>query len=156
MDKFEHEKHNRRERVYKYPRINLWAQSTKKSDAAEKKGKRDAFELRCLGLYRDFFRNPRNHEYVGEALNSKKFSDVSLDLKEELKIGSKVFGLIEHGSDRYKAFMTPRELLFWDESNRHMYEKYLAEKESVKVDNEMRRNEDMLRALRSSRFESNS
>jgi hypothetical protein len=119
-------------------------------------GSREALELRGLGLYRDFFRNPCNHEYVGEALNSKKFSDVSLDLKEELKIGSKVFRLIEHGSDRYKAFMTPRELLFWDESNRDMYEKYLAEKESAKVENEIRRNEDMLRALRSSRFESNS
>jgi hypothetical protein len=156
MDKFEHEKHNRRERVYKYPRINLWDQSSRKSEVTEKNAKRDALELRCLSLYRDFFRNPRNHEYVGESFKSKKFSDLSLELKEELKIGSKAFGSIEHGSDRYKAFMTPRELLFWDESNRDMYEKYLAEKESVKVENEIRRNEDMLRALRSSRFESNS
>jgi hypothetical protein len=156
MDKFEHEKHNRRERVYKYPRINLWDHSSRKSDAAEKKAKRDALELRCLSLYRDFFRNPRNHEYVGESLKSKKFSELSLELKEELKIGSKVFGLIAHGSDRYKAFMTPRELLFWDESNQEMYEKYLDEKESVKEENEIRKNEDMLRALRSSRFKSNS
>jgi hypothetical protein len=156
MDKFEHEKHNRRERVYKYPRISLWDHSSRKSDAAEKKAKRDALELRCLSSYRDFFRNPRNHEYVGESLKSKKFSELSLELKEELKIGSKVFGLIAHGSDRYKAFMTPRELLFWDESNQEMYEKYLDEKESVKEENEIRKNEDMLRALRSSRFKSNS
>jgi len=156
MDKFEHEKHNRRERVYKYPRINLWDQSSRKSEAAEKKAQRDAFDLRCLTSYRDFFRNPRNHEHVGESLKSKKFSDLSLEFMEELKIGSKVFGLIEYGSERYKEYMTPRELLFWDESNSDMCKKYRAEIESLKIENEIRRNEDMLRALRRSRFEPNS
>ena len=156
MDKFEHEKHNRRERVYKYPRINLWDQSSRKSEAAEKKAQRDAFDLRCLTSYRDFFMNPRNHEYVGESLKSKKFSDLSLEFMEELKIGSKVFGLIEYGSERYKEYMTPRELLFWDESNSDMCKKYRAEIESLKIENEIRRNEDMLRALRRSRFEPNS
>ena len=156
MDKFEHEKHNRRERVFKYPRINLWGQSSKRSDALRKTSEKDALELRCLGLYRDFFRNPRNHEFVGEALNSKKFSKFSLELNEELKMGSKFFKLIEYGSDRYKEFMTPRELLFWDESNSYMHKKYRAEIESLKVETEIQKNEDMLRALRTSRFESNS
>ena len=156
MDKFEHEKHNRRERVFKYPRINLWDQSPTNSAALRKKSIREALELRCLGLYRDFFRNPCNHEYVREAFNSKKFSVFSLELMEELKIGSKVFGLIEYGSERYKEYMTPRELLFWDESNSDMYKKYRAEIESLKIENEIRRNEDMLRALRRNRFEPNS
>jgi hypothetical protein len=77
-------------------------------------------------------------------------------LNEELKMGSKFFKLIEYGSDRYKEFMTPRELLFWDESNSDMHKKYRGEIESLKVESEAQRNEDMLRALRSSRFESNS
>lgn len=156
MDKFEHEKHNRRERVYKYPRINLWERSSKDSDALRIRSRQEALELRCLMLYRDFFRNPRNHEYVGEAFNSKKFSDFSLEFKEELKLGAKVFGLIEIGSEKYKAYMTPRELLFWDESNSDMYKKYRNEIESVKEEIQARKNEDMLRALRSTRFESNS
>ena len=154
MDKFEHEKHNRRERVYKYPRINLWARSVENSAKQRKHSERDALELRCLSLYRDFFRNPRNHEYVGETFNSKKFSDIGLDLKEDLKKGSQAFRLIEYGSKRYREFMTPRELLFWDESNKVMYEKYRAAKESLKEINEIQKNQDMLNALRRNRFES--
>ena len=154
MDKFEHEKHNRRERVYKYPRINLWARSVENSAKQRKQSERDALELRCLSLYRDFFRNPRNHEYVGETFNSKKFSDIALDLKEDLKKGSQAFRLIEYGSKRYREFMTPRELLFWDESNKVMYEKYRAAKESLKEINEIQKNQDMLNALRRNRFES--
>ena len=156
MDKFEHEKHNRRERVYKYPRINLWDQSSKRSAARKKQTERDALELRCLALYRDFFRNPRNHEYVGQAFNSKKFLELSLELKEDLKIGSKAFGLIQYGSERYKEFMTPRELLFWDESNSVMYKKYRAEIDSLGEESELRRNEEMLRSLRQIRFNSGS
>ena len=154
MDKFEHEKHNRRERVYKYPRINLWANSVENLAKARKRSERDALELRCLSLYRDFFRNPRNHEYVGETFNSKKFSDIGLDLKEDLIKGSKAFSLIEYGSERYKEFMTPREMLFWDDSNGVMNEKYGADIESLKESNLLQRNQDMLNALRRNKFES--
>ena len=152
MDKFEHEKHNRRERVYKYPRINLWANSVENSAKGLKRSERDALELRCLLLYRDFFRNPRNHEYVGETFNSKKFSDIALDLKEDLIKGSKAFRLIEYGSERYKEFMTPREMLFWDDSNKVIYEKYGAAVESLKEINVIQRNQDMLNALRRNQF----
>ena len=154
MDKFEHEKHNRRERVYKYPRINLWANSVENLAKARKRRERDALELRCLSLYRDFFRNPRNHEYVGETFNSKKFSDIGLDLKEDLVKGFKAFRLIEYGSERYKQFMTPREMLFWDDSNGVMNEKYGADIESLKESNLLQRNQDMLNALRRNKFES--
>ena len=154
MDKFEHEKHNRRERVYKYPRINLWANSVENLAKARKRSERDALELRCLSLYRDFFRNPRNHEYVGETFNSKKFSDIGLDLKEDLVKGFKAFRLIEYGSERYKQFMTPREMLFWDDSNGVMNEKYGADIESLKESNLLQRNQDMLNALRRNKFES--
>ena len=154
MDKFEHEKHNRRERVYKYPRINLWANSVENLAKARKRSERDALELRCLSLYRDFFRNPRNHEYVGETFNSKKFSDIGLDLKEDLVKGFKAFRLIEYGSERYKQFMTPREMLFWDDSNGVMNEKYRADIESLKESNLLQRNQDMLNALRRNKFES--
>ena len=153
MDKFEHEKHNRRERVYKFPRINLWAESAENTAKLNKQRERDALELRCLSLYRDFFRNPGNHEYVRERILSKRFSDLSLNLKEELKIGAKIFGLIAYGSERYKEFMTPRELLFWDESNRVTFEKYRAAIESLKETNRMQKNQDMLNALRRTRFE---
>jgi hypothetical protein len=91
---------------------------------------------------------------VGETFNSKKFSDIALDLKEDLKKGSQAFRLIEYGSKRYREFMTPRELLFWDESNKVMYEKYRAAKESLKEINEIQKNQDMLNALRRNRFES--
>lgn len=154
MDKFEHEKHNRRERVYKYPRINLWANSVENLAKARKQSERDALELRCLSLYRDFFRNPRNHEYVGETFNSKKFSDIGLDLKEDLVKGFKAFRLIEYGSERYKEFMTPREMLFWDDSNGVMNKKYRADIESLKESNLLQRNQDMLNALRRNKFES--
>ena len=154
MDKFEHEKHNRRERVYKYPRINLWANSVENLAKARKRSERDSLELRCLSLYRDFFRNPRNHEYVGETFNSKKFSDIGLDLKEDLVKGFKAFRLIEYGSERYKQFMTPREMLFWDDSNGVMNEKYGADIESLKESNLLQRNQDMLNALRRNKFES--
>ena len=153
MDKFEHEKHNRRERVYKYPRINLWAESGENSAKLRKQAERDALELRCLSLYRDFFRSPRNHEYVRESILSKRFSDLPLNLKEELKIGKKIFGLIAYGSERYKEFMTPRELLFWNESNRVTFEKYRADIESLKEIDRIQKNQDMLNALRRNRFE---
>ena len=154
MDKFEHEKHNRRERVYKYPRINLWMDSKKASSDLRKQSEKDALELKCLELYRDFFRNPRNHKYVGESLKSRIFMNFSPELQEQLKFGAKVFGKIEVGSGRYLEFMTPREFLFWDESNREMYEKYRAALKSLQKTDEIQRNQNMLDALRRTRFES--
>jgi hypothetical protein len=153
VDKFEHEKHNRRERVYKFPRINLWTESVANLAKLNKQRERDALELRCLSLYRDFFRNPRHHEYVGETILSKRFSDLPLNLNDDLKTGAKIFRLIEYGSERYKEFMTPREILFWDESNRVVFEKYRAAIESLKEVNRIQKNQDMLNALRRNGFE---
>ena len=60
MDKFEHEKHNRRERVYKYPRINLSPTKEERKRTAKREAQResDNEDSRCLILYRDFFRAP--------------------------------------------------------------------------------------------------
>jgi hypothetical protein len=156
VDKFEHEKHNRRERVYKFPRIKIWDQSSKDSDELRKKANKEALESRCLALYRDFFRNPRNREYVGESFNSKRFAELPINLMDDLKMGSKAFRSIEFGSNRYKEYMTPRELLFWDDSNNDMNRQYRSEIDSLKEQNDRQKNEDMLRALRRSRFEDNS
>lgn len=154
MDKFAHEKHNRRERVYKFPRINLWKDSSEIASALRKQGENQALEYKCLELYRDFFRNPKNHEYLQEPLKSRKFLKFSEEFLEQLKFGSKVFGRIEIGSTKYKEFMTPRELLFWDESNKIMYENYRAAIKSLEEINRIESNENMLNRLRRTRFES--
>ena len=154
MDKFEHEKHNRRERVYKYPRINLWIDSKQASSNLRKQSKKETQEYKCLEVYRDFFRNPRNHEYVSEPLKSRKFMKFGPELQEQLKIGAKVFGKIEVGSKKYMEFITPREFLYWDDSNREMYESYRAAIESLRKTDEIQKNQNILNALRRNRFES--
>jgi len=151
MDKFEHEKHNRRERVYKYPRINLWGDAS--SIQSQKEREKKANEFKCLEFYRDFFRNPSNREYIGKIYRARKFSNLPEDLRKELLIGLKAFNSIEYGSEMYKRFMTPMQLLFWDESNKEMYEKYRADIESIEEMNRAHKNQAMLNALRRKRFE---
>ena len=151
MDKFEREKHNRRERVYKYPRINLWGDAS--SIQSQKEREKEATEVKCLELYRDFFRNPSNHEYIEKIYRARKFSNLPEDLRKELLIGLKAFNSIEYGSEMYKRFMTPMQLLFWDESNKEMYEKYRADIESIEEMNRAHKNQAMLNALRRKRFE---
>jgi hypothetical protein len=155
MDKFEREKHNRRERVYKYPRINLWAETQVTKAKYRKDREREVLELRCLNLYRDFFRNPANSEYVSKPIRPKEFSDISAELFNELRIGSKVFDLIEYDSDRYKEFMTPRQLLFWGELNELNYQKYRADVEAIKEEEMKSKNRSMIEALKRRRFEEN-
>ena len=151
MDKFEREKHNRRERVYKYPRINLWGDAS--SIQSQKEREKEATEVKCLELYRDFFRNPSNHEYIEKIYRARKFSNLPEDLRKELLIGLKAFNSIEYGSEMYKRFMTPMQLLFWDQSNKEMYEKYRADIESIEEMNRAHKNQAMLNALRRKRFE---
>ena len=151
MDNFEREKHNRRERVYKYPRINLWGDAS--SIQSQKEREKEATEVKCLELYRDFFRNPSNHEYIKKIYRARKFSNLPEDLRKELLIGLKAFNSIEYGSEMYKRFMTPMQLLFWDESNKEMYEKYRADIESIEEMNRAHKNQAMLNALRRKRFE---
>ena len=154
MDKFEHEKHNRRERVYKYPRINLWSGSTDAAARLQKRREKEELEKKCLALYRDFFRNPKNERFVEFPLTSKKFDVLPEALLSQLKIGSKVFKKIEYGSAEYRNYMTPRELLFYDASNEEMYEKYLSDKELIREQEEIARRTAMIDALQRNRFQS--
>ena len=153
-DKFEHEKHNRRERVYKYPRINLWSGSIDAAARLQKRREKEELEKKCLALYRDFFRNPKNESFVEFPLSSKKFDVLPEALLSELKIGSKVFKKIDYGSAEYRNFMTPRELLFYDASNEEMYEKYRADIELIREQEEIARRTAMIDALQRNRFQS--
>lgn len=152
-DKFQHEKHNRRERVYKYPRINLWSGSIDAAARLQKRREKEELEKKCLALYRDFFRNPRNESFVEFPLRSKKFDELPESLLSQLKIGSKVFKTLQYESEKYREFMTPRELLFWDISNEEMYKKYRADIELLREQDEVAKNKAMIEALQRKRFQ---
>ena len=156
MDKFEHEKHNRRERVYKFPKINL---SLTDKQAEQKELDRialrdaDISQLRCLALYRDFFRNPQNYRYVQEYGKRRKLQNLPAAHEEELLKGQKEFSKLKPNSATYREYMTPLDFYFSDELNKINYENYQAGVEAIKEEEAKAQNLSMLEALKRHRFE---
>jgi hypothetical protein len=155
MDKFEHEKHNRRERVYKFPKTNLYL--TEKQ-AEQKERERiaqrdiDISQRRCLALYRDFFRNPRNYKYVEEYGSKRRLQNLPAAYEEDLLKGQKEFSKLEVNSAKYHEYMTPLDFYWGDESNKINYENYYAGVAAVREEEVKAQNLSMLEALKRHRF----
>jgi hypothetical protein len=156
MDKFAHEKHNRRERVYKFPKPNIFLTSQKTERDRIAQHDAEITHLRHLSLYRDFFRNPRNYKHVEEYGNRRKLLNLPADYEEGLLAGRKVFSKLEINSEKYRYYMTPLDLYFWDESNKINYENYRAGVKAVKEEEIKAKNESMLETLKRNRFEPDS
>ena len=155
MDKFEHEKHNRRERVYKYPRINLSPTKEERKRTAKREAQResDNEDSRCLILYRDFFRDPNNNHHLENFRTRRNLLDLPIALEDDLRRGWKVFSKFTSNSEKYKEFMTPLDLWFWDPSNSEMIAKYRTELEKIAEEKIVQKNQDDLKRLRRTRFE---
>jgi hypothetical protein len=155
MDKFEHEKHNRRERVYKYPRINLLPTKEVRKRTAQREAQResDNEDSRCLILYRDFFRDPHNNHHLENFRTRRKLLDLPSSREDDLRRGQKVFSKFTSNSEKYREFMTPLDLWFWDPSNSEMISKYRTELEKIAEEKIVQKNQDDLKRLRRTRFE---
>ena len=156
MDKFEHEKHNRRERVFKFPKINLYLserQAEQKERERVARRNADIGQLRCLALYRDFFRNPRNYKYVEEYGSKRRLQNLPAAYEDDLLKGQKEFSKLLVNSAKYREYMTPLDFYWSDESNKINYENYRAGVEFVREEEAMAQNFSMLEALKRQRFE---
>jgi|APCry1669189034_1035192.scaffolds.fasta_scaffold148800_2 hypothetical protein len=156
MDKFEHEKHNRRERVYKFPKINLTltekqAEQKERERIAQREA--DISQLRCLALYRDFFRNPRNYKHVQEYGSKRRLQNLPDAYEEDLLKGQKEFSKLVVNSAKYREYMTPLDFYWSDESNKINYENYRAGVEAIREEEAKAKNLSMLEALKRHRFE---